>query len=425
MERFAGTSAQRSVDRALDAGTSAFGDLWHPRRVAIAPGRIELLGNHLDYNGGPVLAAAIDRFVVTAVGDAPDSDENWFIAADEAVPAAKPLADLSAPPSVPPQTADYVRGVLAELRDRGQPPVTGVRIAIAGDVPLGFGVSSSAALCVSLTLALSAGSLDDREVVLISQAAEHRAGSPCGTMDQSASVAGGVIDFDGATLHVNRLSPELGDYVFAVADSGVSRSLGTSSYPVRVSECREALSLAHEHLSEDIPHLAAMTVDQLKRLEDLSALSPALGRRARHVIEETARVAAGRAAAAEADWETFGRLMTESGRSSATLYEISHPEVEELVAVALTQPGVLGARMMGGGEGGAVLALLHRDSVDSFEAALRADYYHPRGRATDAGLIHICSFAPGATVIANQDPATRSATNGENPSRNGIEASGN
>jgi galactokinase len=401
MERFAGTSAQRSVDRAIDAGKQAFGDGWVPQRVAIAPGRIELLGNHLDYNGGPVLAAAIDRFVVTAVGSDPSTESNWLLAADELVPVKQPLGDPSAPPSAPPQTADYVRGVIAELATRGHPPVSGAAIAIAGDVPLGFGVSSSAALCVSLTLALSGKRLKDRDVVLIAQAAEHRAGSPCGTMDQSASVAGGVIDFDGATLNAAALTPQLGDYVFAVADSGVSRSLGTSSYPVRVAECREALAVARRVLNPGLPYLAAVTPEQLGQLEEITALTPSLARRLRHVVEETNRVARGRAAVTEADWATFGQLMTASGRSSATLYEISHPEVEDLVASALRQPGVLGTRMMGGGEGGAVLALLRRDSVDTFTAGLRAEFYQGRGRADEAGLVHICAFAPGAAVISD------------------------
>ena len=399
MERFAGTSAQQSVDRAIEGGKQAFGAAWRPERMAIAPGRIELLGNHLDYNGGPVLAAAIDRFVVTAVGFESSADDSWLLATDEPIPQKQALGDPDTPPSIPPKTADYVRGVLAELAARGLAPRPGATIAIAGDVPLGFGVSSSAALCVSLTLALADRLLEDREVVLIAQAAEHRAGSPCGTMDQSASVAGGVIDFDGATLEANALAPQLGDYVFAVADSGVSRSLGTSSYPARVAECREALAVARRVLDVDIPHLASMSPAQVSHLAASTALPPTLARRVQHVVDETGRVASGRTAMSESDWETFGCLMSQSGRSSATLYEISHPEVEELVAVAEQQPGVLGARMMGGGEGGAVLALLRRDQVDAFSAGLRADFYAQRGRAEVPGLVHICAFASGAALI--------------------------
>ena len=290
MDRFAGTTAHRSVERAIAAGKRAFGVSWRPQRMAIAPGRIELLGNHLDYNGGPVLAAAIDRFVVTVVDVKPSVSENRLLAADTEAPAVVFLGDPTTPPAVPPQTADYVRGVIAELAARGHTSATGASIVIAGDVPLGFGVSSSAALCVSLTLALASGPEENREVVLIAQAAEHRAGSPCGTMDQSASISGGVIDFDGATLEMTALSPTLGDYVFAVADSGVSRSLGTSSYPTRVAECREALQVARTELAGNLPSLSALTPDQLASLEARSALNPALVRRVRNVVDETERV---------------------------------------------------------------------------------------------------------------------------------------
>ena len=106
---------------------------------------------------------------------------------------------------------------------------------------------------------------------------------------------------------------------------------------------------------------------------------------------------------AAGDWPRFGRLMTDSGHSSATLYEISHPRVEELVAEALTVPDTLGARMMGGGEGGAVLALISREAKPRLEDTLRSGYYARHGMADRDGLIHICAFAPGATYITAGD----------------------
>jgi galactokinase len=120
--------------------------------------------------------------------------------------------------------------------------------------------------------------------------------------------------------------------------------------------------------------------------------------RARHVVTETARVRAGVEAARAGDWKTFGALMTASGRSSATDYEISHPRVEALVAATLAVDGVLGARMMGGGEGGTVLILLPRDRVPELDAAVRASYYQEVGLADRPDLIHVCTFAPGARV---------------------------
>lgn len=413
MDRFAGKGtpgdwgpAGESLERAVRAGREAFEPDWMPDGVAIAPGRIELLGNHVDYNGGPVLAAAIDRFIVVAVGKESGRGQTLRVIAADAPDEAMATLDAAALAgwrnASQPQSLDYVRGLLAGLQTpersalRSRLPAS---IAIAGDVPIGFGVSSSAALCVSLALALADGFSGPEEIVLLAQEAEHRAGTPCGTMDQSASVSGGVIAFDGATLGVERLSPSLGDLVFAVADSGVKRSLSTSSYPLRVAESRQALELARKQLGVAIPHLAAITQEQLDALYRDDALPEPLLRRVRHVVEETARVAEGRAAMVAGDWTRFGQLMSASGHSSATLYEISHPRVEELVAEALTVEGTLGARMMGGGEGGAALVLIARDAVPRLEQTLRSGYYARYGMADRDGLIHICAFAPGATYI--------------------------
>ena len=217
------------VGRAVRAARARVRARLGAGRVAIAPGRIELLGNHVDYNGGPVLAAAIDRFIVVAVAKEPGREQTVRAVAADAPDEAMATLDAGAlagwrNASPPPQSLDYLRGLLAGLQAPERSslrPRLPASIAIAGDVPIGFGVSSSAALCVSLALALADGFSGPEEIVLLAQEAEHRAGTPCGTMDQSASVSGGVIAFDGATLGVERLSPSLGDLVFAVADSGV------------------------------------------------------------------------------------------------------------------------------------------------------------------------------------------------------------
>src|SRR5215217_246971 len=411
MDRFAETTAGASLERAVQAARDAFRSDWEPDGVAIAPGRIELLGNHVDYNGGPVLAAAIDRFIVVAIDREPGREQEVRVVAVDAPDEAVTTLDAGAlagwrNASPPPQSLDYLRGLLAGLQAPERSslrPRLPASIAIAGDVPIGFGVSSSAALCVSLALALGDGFAGPEEVVLLAQEAEHRAGTPCGTMDQSASVSGGVIAFNGATLAVERLSPRLGDLVFALADSGVKRSLSTSSYPRRVEESRQALELARKQLGGEIPHLAAITQEQLDALDRHHVLPGPLLKRVRHVVAETARVTEGRAAMAAGDWTRFGQLMTASGRSSATLYEISHPRVEELVAEALTVEGKLGARMMGGGEGGAALALISRDAVPRLEETLRSGYYARYGMADRDGLIHICAFASGAAFIPAGD----------------------
>jgi len=392
--------------RALVAARAALGAEWRADRLAVAPGRIELLGNHLDYNGGPVLCAAIDRHVVVAAADAPGNERDVVaVAADNPVVGVVAFDAASVRdwrnPERPPETDAYLKGLVAAALARdGISLRRPTQMAIAGDVPLGFGLSSSAALCVALALALVEPRPADSDLVLLAQEAEHRAGTPCGTMDQSASVAGGVIRFEGATLAVERLSPDLGDYVFAVADSGVERSLGVSSYPRRVEESRLALDHANRVLGIALPHLAALSAADLDKLSTgPDALAEPLLSRARHVVSETARVNRGEAALRAGDWETFGRLMTESGRSSAMDYAISHPQVEELVADALAVDGVLGARMMGGGEGGAVLVLLRRDRVPELENSLRRGFFARHGMEDRPGLVHACSFAAGARVL--------------------------
>ena len=388
------------TDRALVAGRRAFGPGWRPGRRTIAPGRVELIGNHVDYNGGPVLCAAIDRSLVVLAADGASGIR--AIAADaptEGVIACGPEVDRVWRASGERQvTANYVRGAVAAIVARPDLALTvPADIAIAGDVPLGFGLSSSAALCVGLSLALASPRPADPELVLLAQEAEHRAGTPCGTMDQSASVAGGVILFDGATLAVERLAPNLGDLRFAVIDSGVERALATSSYPVRVRESREALDRANRALGITLPHPAALTPAHLAALErDPDALPRPLLARARHIVTETGRVQLATAALAAGDWPEFGRLMTASGRSSATDYAISHPRVEELVAEALSLDGVLGARMMGGGEGGAVIALLPGELIPVLERKLRGGYFARYAMQHRPGLVQPCAFSPGA-----------------------------
>ncbi|MGH2533882.1 MAG: galactokinase [Thermomicrobiales bacterium] len=393
-------------DRALAAGRGAFGAIWAPDRVASAPGRLELLGNHVDYNGGPVLAAAIDRSVVLLVEET--SGDRRSIEAvfadvntrDRVTIDSEELAGWRNE-SPPPGSADYLRGAVAALLSRPQIGLkTGVRLAIAGDVPIGFGLSSSAALCVALTLALRRYPINQTELVLAAQEAEHRAGTPCGTMDQSTSAAGGVILFDGATLDITRMDPELGGYTFAVADSGVERSLGASSYRVRVDESREVVAFAQRHVRADLKYLADLRQDELVELQSQNAprLRESLVRRARHVVSETRRVYEGIAAMRAGDWPRFGQLMSESGRSSAEDYEISHPRVEELVAEARSVQGVLGARMMGGGEGGTALILVERDAVPSLDRTLRSGYYQRHAMAERQDLVHIFGFARGASI---------------------------
>jgi galactokinase len=387
--------------RAVGAACAALDTAWRPEFWTIAPGRIELIGNHIDYNGGPVLAGAINHVIAVGVGPNPDANAISVVAPDVSDGrddiAATAVGDWHA-------TADdagpgvYVKGIIAALNARGIPFRRGVTLAMAGDIPPGFGMSSSAAFCLATILALTDAAIPPREMVAIARDAEHRAGSPVGAMDQSASVAGGVILFDGTDASYTTIDPDLEDYVFAVADSGVDRALRTSSYGTRVRESNEALAIINEALATDLPSLAAISGDQWREISSgvRERLGSPLFERVRHVVTETQRVRDAERALRATDWPAFGALMNASGDSSAGDYAISHPLVEQLVHELRGLDGVLGARMMGGGEGGPALALLRRDAIGNVQDALDHGYY-ARHRVAAAGPhVRVCVFGPGA-----------------------------
>lgn len=389
------------ASRAREAGSRAFGSDWTPNRVSIAPGRLELIGNHVDYNGGRVIAAAIDRVLLGLIGDL-DVDGGLRVVlpdVDEDVDRLD-LGELHGwrASEADSGSAVYIRGVIASLLERDIGVRGNVAMSIVGDIPAGFGMSSSAALCVAVINALSTVELAPLDIVSIAREAEHRAGSPVGAMDQSASVGGNVILFDGATNTFRAMQPDLGDHVFAVAGSGVDRSLRTSSYGDRVKESEAARATLEDAIGLDLPTLADVAphwnVIEERARQDLDDL---LFRRARHVATECLRVDRAVTALDRSDWQTFGQLMNASGESSAHDYEISHPDVEALVGILRGQPGVLGARMMGGGEGGPALALLDRQAVGAVRAALEEGFY--RERAIDVSTaFEVCRFGPGAQI---------------------------
>ncbi len=384
-------------ERALDAGLRAYGSAWQPALWSRAPGRLELLGNHIDYNGGLVLAAAIDRDVYCLAGITSESGISVVFA--DLSPVSErfnwPALTDWTNPAHSLTSFDYVRGVIAAGLSRGAEVRNGLEISVAGDVPIGFGLSSSAALCVALTQLLHTPTPESRDLVLRAQEAEHRAGTPCGTMDQSASAGGNVILYDGSTVTWQSIVPDLGNYVFAVAGSGVARSLATSSYGRRVEESKQALALANGLLGRSCSDLAEINNAELDELMS-SGIDKTLKSRIRHVVTETARVRHGIEAMNDGDWKRFGALMNESGVSSATDYEISHPAVEEIVAIAKKVQGVAGARMMGGGEGGTALILVERDCVDPLRSRLDAEFYSPRSMNAESA-VRVFQFSRGAS----------------------------
>jgi galactokinase len=366
--------------------------LWGlpPDILVVAPGRIEIVGNHLDYNGGEVVAAAIDRWVALAARRREDDIVSVSVSDLGAGKASFSIDEARAfdlrVSGAQRSWSDYAQASVAALCTAGV-TCTGVDLYYRGTIPLGVGLSSSSAVLVAAVDAIAqiAGAkLDRLEVARIAQEAEHRTGAPVGLLDQTASVVGGVLRFSNDPARVRPLRVNLGDAVFAVCDTGVRHSIPGSRYPIRVAECQRAVTLLRE-AGFAITSLAELPLGQLERA--LAVLPPPLDARVRHVVEEVERTARAEEAIESANRELLGDLMSASGRSSAELYDISHPLVERVVATAREIPGVYGARMMGGGDGGAAIMLVERSAVETLEQRLPGT------------AVSICRIARGLTAV--------------------------
>jgi galactokinase len=314
---------------------------------ARAPGRVNLIGDHTDYTGGYVLPAAIDRETVVELEPGGDAgDELVELRSDvEAEPARVPL-DVDDPSSLEPPWARYVGGVVSVVR-----PARGGRGTVRSTVPVGAGLSSSAALEVAVALALGLRGTP-LEIAVACQRAEHVAsGVPSGIMDQLASaggVAGHALLIDCSSYAVSTVPIPDGIDILVV-HSGQSRSLARSAYGGRRAQCEAAEQI--------VGPLREASVADVELIAD-----GVLRRRARHVVTENARVLAFAQALAVGELAEAGRLMVESHRSLKHDFEVSTPALDALVTRLVATPGVYGARLTGAGFGGCVVAVAERGS---------------------------------------------------------------
>jgi galactokinase len=321
---------------------------------AFAPGRVNLIGDHTDYMGGLVLPMAI-HLGTTLLGER-GGDQVVLRSSARSEAAVVPI-DITDPSAVEPRWARYVAGVVAEVR-----PTVGFTGEVTTTLPIGGGLSSSAALEVAVALALGArgGAL---EVARLCQRAEQRAsGVPCGIMDQLASTAGtegAALRIDCHTLEITPVPlPDGVDVI--VVDSGQARELAGSAYAERRAECEAA-----EHL---VGPLRSASLADVERIDD-----PMVRRRARHVVTECARVDAFAAAISAGDLASAGRLMVESHESLRDDFEVSTSVLDDLVAQLNERDDVHGARMTGAGFGGCVVVLAEPGSpVDGWRVRAAA-----------------------------------------------------
>jgi galactokinase len=343
-------------------------------RLFHAPGRVNLIGEHTDYNEGFVLPMAIDRGTTVAITARADRLLRvWSLNLNESIELN--LDGLSAGRSG--RWSDYVEGVAAALLDKGS-SLIGADIVLASDVSIGGGLSSSAALEIAIGTALgsiSNSNVDKLALALAGQTAEHRhVGIFCGIMDQFTSthaVKDHAILLDCRSLESKAIPLQLKEYQIVICDSNVRHSLASSEYNLRRRDCESGVKA----LAASLPGIHALRDVTLAQLEANRALLPAsVFRRCRHVISENERTLNAAKALTAGNVAEMGKLMSASHASLRDDYEVSCGELDFLVKIAGEQPGVLGARMTGGGFGGCTVNLVARHKAESFRENVSRNY---------------------------------------------------
>ncbi len=350
-----------------------------PEILARAPGRIEFIGNHTDYNGGTVLGAAIDRGVEVAFARRPDGQRRF--ASDQRSGLVTQRADQLAKITGDGSWVNYPLGVVNALPAFGLRAPEGFDYVATSDLPIGAGLSSSAAIELASALAFLAATNQQppRDVVVkVGKHAENNfVGVPCGILDQAVSGFGRkdhlvFIDCRGPRFDTVPLPSGAHFWIF---NTHTKHALVDGLYAARHRECMDAAKALGVNLLVDVS-AAAFAANQGK-------LSPVAAKRARHVIEEIARVDAAVKALRASDLVGVGRLLTASHRSSQTLFENSTPELDFLVDTLVAAPHVYGSRLTGGGFGGAVMAMTSGEFGRANAQAVADAYAQKFGTAPD------------------------------------------
>ena len=360
-----------------------------------APGRVNLIGEHTDYNDGFVLPAAIEFYCWAAV--APRNDRKLVIYSENLKETIEVNLDSLSPPAKK-HWANYPLGVAWALRQAGK-PVTGANSYIAGEVPLGAGLSSSAAIEVAVGFALLRNSgyeVERTQLAQLCQKAENEfVGARVGIMDQFVSCYGRashalLLDCRSLEYDYVKIPPDL---QLVICNTMVKHDLASGEYNARRAECEEGVRV----LREVFPEIRALRDVSLYQLENQRArLSPKVFARCRHVITENARVKNAVDAFQRGDRKALGTLMQESHRSLRDDYEVSCKELDLMVEIASAQPGLVGARMTGGGFGGCTINLVESAAVNDFKRNVAAEYSSRTGLSPE---IYVSPASNGAQQI--------------------------
>lgn len=348
---------------------------YDPAKLYFSPGRVNLIGEYTDFNGGHVFPAAISVGTYGAIAPRDDNQIRTYSANyPEAGIQTITVTDLALRPYD--TWIKYLRGVMTVMAEAGYPVTKGFDLAIVGDMPTASGLSSSASLEILLLNMLQdmmGYQIDKLTIVKLGQAVENDyLGLKTGIMDQFAVAFGedeqGIF-LDTNTMAYEMVPAEFGEYRLLVMTTNKKRELTDSKYNERRAESEEALALLQENV--DVETLGDLTVPQFEAAAaDFEKDHALVMKRARHAVSENQRTIAAKAALQAHDLAQFGELLTASHASLRDDFEVSGIELDTLVETALCQPGVLGARMTGAGFGGSAIALVEKDQVPAVTTAV-------------------------------------------------------
>ncbi|MEI9961808.1 MAG: galactokinase [Limisphaerales bacterium] len=366
-----------------------------PRWIVAAPGRVNVIGEHTDYNDGFVLPMAIERYAIMAADSS--SSSSSFSVYDTQFKETATIDISSSVTKGQPKWSNYIRGVLAGFQNRGV-KIPALDVAFLSTVPLGGGLSSSAALevCTATLVETATGkAIDPVEKALLAQTAEHEfAGVPCGIMDQFISAMGRenhLLLIDCRSRETQLVPMNDSSVGLLVVNTNVKHELGSGEYAKRRAECETAAKII------GVPSLRDATMPMLESAK--AKMDDVVFRRARHVISEIERTLNAVKEIRTSNWIAAGNLMYASHTSLRDDYEVSCKELDAVVEIAETigiKGGIYGCRMTGGGFGGCAVALVKTDLVEAITKQIAADYQKKTGiEAT----IFVSRPAAGATVI--------------------------
>jgi len=385
-----------------------------PAFIVKSPGRINLIGEHIDYNHGFVLPAAIDKFIEVAIGKRTDGTIH-MVAVDLGQTILLPMHNLTPHATV---WVNYIIGVVDQVLNTENNVASiennvakikdefngGFNICVQGNIPLGAGLSSSAALECAVLFALNelySLSFTKMQMALMAQSAEHTfAGVHCGLMDMFASLHGEknkaiLLDCDSLAFTYYPLA--LNDYSIVLFDTQIKHALASSEYNTRRLECERGLKL----IQEKYPTVKTFRDISIEQVETCLASNDINGskvyQRCKYVVEEMQRVQLAVQDLEKSDMKAFGKKMFETHKGLSNLYEVSCPELDFLVEAVANNENVLGARMMGGGFGGCTINIIKKSAVEEITKALTASYAQLMHKEL---AVYITSIEEGTHLVA-------------------------